>query len=190
MRVKQSMRKKKATDTRFSIAGALAVGIVFATLDTTTGGAGYLARLGPVPLRFKALPVAAKNPFALPPLPAEKPLITPTNMPDVSAKSPFGTNDTAFTPFQEFSLWPGPIGAVATNSNSSRTGDAQSGNSELQQNFGAAPVPPQVFLDYFKPSGPFQSSTNASGYSVGVPVNFAFPVSPIPPSSHAIYRSE
>jgi hypothetical protein len=155
---------------------------------------GYLATVGPVPLRFQ--PRVTKIGI-LPPISEGSPVSEPKpevpNPPPVSTSEPTPEN----TPAQE----PIPAEPMPPLSDTPPVQPDQTPDSLLPVIENPLPDPaqpprsandllvitPQILIEYFKPVG---SSTNAAGVSVLGPVNFTPPTPTIAPSSRAVYKTE
>ncbi len=168
----------------------LALALVVAGLVTVkASGVGYLAKIGPTPLRFRPAP-APKALVSLPLLDkSQSPLATdatPTPNPPVQP---------AATPT------PDNFGIPDSDSNIDSLPDTSNMESMLPQPIArssdtqiAAPaanemlvVTPQMLIDYFKPMA---GATNGAGVSVLMPVHFTPPIPSAPPSSRATYKTQ
>jgi len=152
---------------------------------------GYLAKVGPVPLRF--LPRITKI-GVLPPLPDGS--STPASNPQIPNPPP--QSDSATAP--QSATPPAQIPADPASPLSDAPAD-QSPDSLLPVIENPAPDPastphsandllvvtPQMLIEYFKPVG---SSTNNAGVSVLGPVNFTPPTPAVAPSSRAVYKTD
>ena len=178
---------------RFSIAPAfcaraLVLALAVPASAYTVGGEGYLAKSGPVPLRFQ-IRKAAANSFKLPPLPDDAPSAAATTN-EIAQTAPTGTQVSSNgTPevvsassdpnfFNAMGLPPFfvPQGENPTNA----AAGPGSANNLLS-------ITPQMFVEYFRPT---PGLTNGAGMSVSVPVGFMPPPPPVSPGSKATYISQ
>lgn len=191
-----------------TLGGVLCAAMLNVAAMTGAEASGYLARTGPVPLRFGEPELA--RPLVLPPLVREAPVPT-------SASSPVHTQTIA-TANPAVSPAGAPNPPVIEPSTTATTGFAtpvapDAGAVLLEQLYGAAPptglpaipapiepaappaelpaetasdmlvVTPQMLASYFKP---VRGVTNAPGVAVFVPVGFTPPSAPA--GSQATYR--
>lgn len=174
--------------TRISIVRSgtsVVLAIVMAQAAQTHGAGGYLATVGPVPLRIQTARTVRNA--VLPPLPAEpgSPANTAAPVQSASANTPLDTS--AF-------LIPGsPLESILRYLSSARiqfgTVPSQSSQpanhiEELAPAADLLIITPQMLVDYFKP---VPGSTNAT---VVVPVTFTPPTSAAPARSRATYNSQ
>ena len=155
---------------------------------------GYLAKVGPVPLRFQE--VHPLNLMALPPLAMDDGTNSDTNsIPDKVcddslasaglASSSAGVPQAFFAPA---STWLNRLSTL-DDTNAPQAGFG------IPLPESAPPRPaasdllamtPQMFMDYFKP---LQSGTNGAGIAVQFPVEFMPATPPATPASSATYRT-
>ena len=179
------------------IAGGITLAAAFGIVGSLEGsGAGYLAVIGPAPLRYQKL--SSWKPLNLPPLPMENSSSPDPIAPAIAAAD--STNSTSLPGFASSladlpaevflptTLWLGHLSSwSAADSNlsagtnfSTNTTQASAPASDLLI------LTPQMLVDYFKPG---QCPTNAAGRFVQVPVEFTPAIPAAPPASSATYKS-
>ncbi|HLP76618.1 MAG TPA: hypothetical protein VK327_06810 [Candidatus Paceibacterota bacterium] len=169
----------------FIITGLLGIALA-------TGGAvmvhatssGYLAKVGPTPLRFKPPPVRKRleaKPLSANPHPESSVPTAPESNADSLINWPWLSpessqpQDSLFGSTSPASKLPQPAGQPAEASS-----HRPSANELLV-------ITPQMLIDYFKPMA---GATNGAGVSVLLPVNFTPPTPSAAPSSQAIYKTQ
>jgi hypothetical protein len=178
---------------RFSVTRAFCGRLLVLALAVTASsprlsGEGYLAKTGPVPLRFR-IEKPPGTALRLPPLPKDAaPVATITNeisqTNSVDSQISFNGSPVLPSASSDPSLFNGmsmppflvPQGEYPTNS-ASGPGSA---NDLLN-------ITPQMFVEYFRPA---PGLTNGAGVSVSVPVGFMPPPPPVSPGSKATYISQ
>jgi hypothetical protein len=168
------------------VGAALAAMGVYGT--ARTWAEGYLAKVGPTPLRFQALRVEGAIP--LPPLPVE-PEIRADNAESAQSagNEAVGSSSTKIPAelLAPYAMWWSRF--AGTNNAES----IPSGNPGFLSNSivgvppasDLLPVSPEMLVEYFKP---VQGPTNSASATVMVPLDFT-PAAPPTRGSSAIYRS-
>ena len=168
---------------------AFLLALAASTVLVTQAGITYLAKTGPVPLRWEAVS-ATDNPFVLPPLAMEE--STPTNAESVEALAPSTQSATNSEPSAQVAAQVAsptiPVSIVTTTAPGEDLSTA------------VAPMPypsasdllgvsPQMLAEYFKP---IQNGTNLISVPVVLPPGVGFiPPTPAPGApSRATYRSQ
>jgi hypothetical protein len=156
-------------------------------------GVGYLAKIGPGPLRFQA-PHAANPTMNLPPLPkadrgvsdvagTESIVVKPSENITYRAGFPSAAASLPARFFTPWALWPN-LAPDADSLLPEVTAPPADSTPAPSAAGDLLTITPQMLVDYFRPQG----STNGAGVAVQVPVSFT-PATPAAPDSGATYES-
>lgn len=156
---------------------------------------GYLAKVGPVPLRFQPRPTKIA---ILPPLPEDSPApaANPSTPTPASDSNPI-PDPKPGAPTESAPVEPPPPTAPLSDLLEEKNTDsllprvetpAMIPDEKPHSANDLLVITPQMLIDYFKPAG--GSTTNTTGVSVLGPVNFMPPAPSTPPSSRAVYKTE
>jgi hypothetical protein len=176
---------------RIWILAGLALAISWQDSARSYTSKGYLAEVGPAPLRFQAVLIYSPSP--LPPLP-EEPAPEPIPMPQSPEPAynpvlnPDQTElpDKFFTPASLF--YQQLLARLASQTTAPEPSVAPADPSDPQHAQGAASdllsLPPEMLVEYFKP---FQGATNGAYGRMLLPLQF-MPAQPASPGSKATYK--